>query len=203
MATALTDELAPPMERTEAAALAEMLQALGDPTRLRILSILDTACVPVGAIVAATGLRQPTVSHHLRVLRDRGLVRAEGRGAFVYYCAASDAVRPVIDAARALLPRRDRPVIGARLYCQGGCAACEGLARHLSQGGVAVEVHDVRDKPDAFDEVVALGYRSLPVLVGPDGSSAAGADATALAWRLSGIAGSVGRHVHRQTVGEE
>lgn len=106
MAAVITGVLAPPMERPEAAALAELLQALGDPSRLRILSALDTACVPVGAIAAATGLRQPAVSHHLRVLRDRGLVRAERRGVFVDYCAASDALRPALDATRALLARR-------------------------------------------------------------------------------------------------
>ncbi|MHB8718672.1 MAG: ArsR/SmtB family transcription factor [Candidatus Dormibacteria bacterium] len=106
MTTAITGELASPIDQAEAARLAELLQALGDPTRLRILSALDTACVPVGAIVAATGLRQPTVSHHLRVLRDRGLVRAERRGVFVDYCAASDALRPALDAARTLLESR-------------------------------------------------------------------------------------------------
>lgn len=95
-----------PMGSGEAAELAELFQALGDPTRLRILSVLDTACVPVGAIAEATGLRQPAVSHHLRVLRDRGLVRPERRGAFVYYCASSEALRPAIDAARGLLGER-------------------------------------------------------------------------------------------------
>ena len=98
--------LKPPVGIGEAAELAELLQALGDPTRLRILSVLDTACVPVGAIAQATGLRQPAVSHHLRVLRDRGLVRPERRGAYVYYCASSEALRPAIDAARALLGDR-------------------------------------------------------------------------------------------------
>lgn len=104
----MTDSLAPPIERSEAARLAELLQALGDPTRLRILSILDTACMPVGAIAVAAGLRQPAVSHHLRVLRDRGIVRAERRGTYVYYCAASEALRPAIDAARTLLAARRR-----------------------------------------------------------------------------------------------
>lgn len=102
----LDAEVATPMERGEAAGLAELFQALGDPTRLRILSALDMACVPVGAIVAATGLRQPAVSHHLRVLRDRGLVRAERRGAYIYYCASSEALRPAIGAARVLLAGR-------------------------------------------------------------------------------------------------
>jgi ArsR family transcriptional regulator len=104
--TGFDGEAAMPIETGEAAGLAELLQALGDPTRLRILSALDTSCVPVGSIVAATGLRQPSVSHHLRVLRDRGIVRAERRGAYVFYCAASDRLRPAIDAARALLDDR-------------------------------------------------------------------------------------------------
>ena len=99
--------LATPMDTVEATGLAELFQALGDPTRLRMLSALDTACVPVGSIVAATGLRQPTVSHHSRVLHDRGLVRAERSGAFVFYCAASEVLGPAVDAARALL--EDRP----------------------------------------------------------------------------------------------
>ena len=102
----LGGELGTPMATDEAVELAELFQALGDPTRLRILSALDTACVPVGAIVEATGLRQSAVSHHLRVLRDRGLVRPERRGAFIYYCTSSEALRPAIDAARVLLGDR-------------------------------------------------------------------------------------------------
>ena len=94
------------METAEAADLGELLQALGDPTRLRILSALGMACVSVGAIVAATGLKQPAVSHHLRVLRDRGLVRAERRGPYIYYCTASPALGQVIVAARTLLRER-------------------------------------------------------------------------------------------------
>ena len=103
---AIVEALPAPLELAEARALAELLQALSDPARLRILSALDVACVPVGAIVEATGLRQPTVSHHLRILRDRGVVRAERRGTYIYYCAASETLRPVLDAARALLDAR-------------------------------------------------------------------------------------------------
>ena len=95
-----------PMGIGEAAELAEAFQALGDPTRLRILSVLDTACVPVGAIAEATGLRRPAVSHRRRVLRDRGLVRRGRGGAFIYYCASSEALRPALDAARARLADR-------------------------------------------------------------------------------------------------
>ena len=99
-----TKDLALPMELLQAQRLAELLQALGDPTRLQILSALGTACVPVGAIVATTQLPQPAISHHLRILRDRGLVISERRGSFIYYCAASNAIATAIGAAVALLP---------------------------------------------------------------------------------------------------
>jgi len=86
----------------EARQLATLIQALGDPVRLRILATLESVCVPVGTIVEATGLRQPAVSHHLRVLRDRGLVRGERRGTYIYYCLASDSVAPAIEALHRL-----------------------------------------------------------------------------------------------------
>jgi len=66
-------------------AVAELLKILSDPTRLRIIEVLTLDCESVSAIVEATGLSQPLVSHHLRVLRERGLARTERRGAFTYY----------------------------------------------------------------------------------------------------------------------
>ena len=91
--------LAEPMDLKAAARLVALLEAMADVNRLRILTALGTACVPVGAIVEAVGLSQSLVSHHLRVLRDRGLVRGERRGAFVFYCVTSEEVRGAIDAA--------------------------------------------------------------------------------------------------------
>ena len=94
--------IAEPMPVVEAQVLASLLRTLGDPTRLRILTALETACVPVTAIVEATGIRQPTVSHHLRILRDRALVRGERRGGYVFYCLATDGLRAALDALRPL-----------------------------------------------------------------------------------------------------
>lgn len=68
-----------------------------------------------------------------------------------------------------------------RLYCQGGCATCAALSRALVEQGVDFEVYDVTTDPTAYEAVVSLGYSSLPVLVAPDGTSAAGADAGELA----------------------
>lgn len=71
------------------------------------------------------------------------------------------------------------------LYCQGRCAACSALRHSLVAHGVDAETHDVTTDPRAYDTVIALGYRSLPVLVGPDGTAAAGVRAGELALRLT------------------
>ena len=65
--------------------LARLLQTLSEPNRLRIIRVLTTKCQSVTAIVEATGLSQPLVSHHLRVLRQEGLVRGARRGSFIDY----------------------------------------------------------------------------------------------------------------------
>ncbi len=76
------------------------------------------------------------------------------------------------------------------LYCQGASAACSALCNSLMAHGVDVETHDVTTDPRAYDTVIALGYRSLPVLVGPDGTAAAGTGAGELALRLTSRAES-------------
>ena len=91
-----------PISISDSRNLAELLQTLGDPTRLRILTALESVCISVTSITEATGLRQPSVSHHLRILRDRGLVIAERRGGFVYYCLANEGLRTALDALGSL-----------------------------------------------------------------------------------------------------
>ena len=93
-----------PLDEPGAQQFAQLLAALADPTRLRILTALETVCVPVGAIVASTGLPQPTVSHHLRILRDRGLVVADRRGQQVFYCLADDGLVESFRALRGFVP---------------------------------------------------------------------------------------------------
>ncbi len=103
--TAFSLEAAPPLAPEPAQRLARQLQTLGDPTRLRILSALELVCVPVSAIVAATGLPQPTVSHHLRILADRGLVRGARQGTRIYYCLEDDGVMDAVRDLQALVER--------------------------------------------------------------------------------------------------
>lgn len=73
--------------------LATAFRALGDPVRLRLLSLLLTASdgeVCACDLVDPLERSQPTVSHHLKVLREAGLVTATRRGANVWYAARGD-----------------------------------------------------------------------------------------------------------------
>jgi ArsR family transcriptional regulator len=76
-----------PLDKHQAAQLAEWFRVLGDPTRLRLLSIIASmgeACAACD-LVEPIGVSQPTVSHHLKVLHEAGLVEREKRGRWVYY----------------------------------------------------------------------------------------------------------------------
>jgi ArsR family transcriptional regulator len=84
---------APPMARDAAKVLADTFKALADPTRVAIVNRLTTAdAVCVCDLTAAFELSQPTISHHLRILREAGLVEAERRGTWAYYRLAPDAI---------------------------------------------------------------------------------------------------------------
>jgi ArsR family transcriptional regulator, arsenate/arsenite/antimonite-responsive transcriptional repressor len=82
-----------PLSAADAGQLAVVLKALADPTRLRLLSLIQAhadgeACVC--ELSEPIELTQPTVSHHLKVLYDAGLVTRERRGTWVYYRAAPE-----------------------------------------------------------------------------------------------------------------
>ena len=84
---------APPMKKRAAEQLASTFKALSDPTRVAIVNRLATADeVCVCDLTAAFDLSQPTVSHHLKILRDAGLVEAERRGTWAYYRLVPDAI---------------------------------------------------------------------------------------------------------------
>jgi ArsR family transcriptional regulator, arsenate/arsenite/antimonite-responsive transcriptional repressor len=85
---------APPLEAEAAAELARCFKALADPARVAIVNRLAGAGeVCVCAFVDDLGLAQPTVSHHLKILREAGLVEATRRGTWAYYRLLPEAVR--------------------------------------------------------------------------------------------------------------
>ncbi len=80
--------LAEPMDRDTAVELARLLKAVADPARLQLLALLRAqenceACVC--DLTEPLGLSQPTVSHHLKVLADAGIVQREKRGYWTWY----------------------------------------------------------------------------------------------------------------------
>ena len=97
----------PPMDTTAATDLATLFKALADPTRVAIVNRLASgeACC-VCDLTGAFALSQPTVSHHLRILRDAGLVDAERRGTWAYYRLVPDAIDRLRDvfSTPALVP---------------------------------------------------------------------------------------------------
>jgi ArsR family transcriptional regulator len=83
----------PVLAAEDAAELAASFKALADPTRVAIVNRLAAAPeVCVCDLTAAFELSQPTVSHHLRLLREVGLVEAERRGTWAYYRLVPEAV---------------------------------------------------------------------------------------------------------------
>lgn len=77
------------------AALAQMFRALGEPTRLRLLSLVaahENSEATVLDLTAPTGLRQPTVSHHLKILVESGLLTREKRGVWSVYALVPGAL---------------------------------------------------------------------------------------------------------------
>jgi ArsR family transcriptional regulator, arsenate/arsenite/antimonite-responsive transcriptional repressor len=77
-----------PISESAAAGLAQVFRALGDPVRLRLVSLIGAhqgGEVCVCELTTAFDLTQPTISHHLKVLREAGIIDSERRGTWVYY----------------------------------------------------------------------------------------------------------------------
>jgi DNA-binding transcriptional ArsR family regulator len=102
-----------------------MLQALADPVRLSIVRQLSSdGSVCACDFTACCDVSQPTVSHHLKVLREAGVVTAERRGTWIYYSLDASVADRMRDLAAGLTPRRDlaptvlrgraTPAVGAR-----------------------------------------------------------------------------------------
>jgi ArsR family transcriptional regulator len=77
----------PDVERQQAERMAAVAKALGDPIRLQLVDVLrkHAGKVCVCELVPLFDLSQPTVSHHLKVLREAGIVDSERRGLWAYY----------------------------------------------------------------------------------------------------------------------
>jgi ArsR family transcriptional regulator len=84
----------PDVDRGQALRMAEVAKALGDPVRVQLIDVLrkHAGKVCVCELVPLFDLSQPTVSHHLKVLRNAGLVGSERQGLWAYYYVRPDAL---------------------------------------------------------------------------------------------------------------
>ena len=95
---------APPLGRAEAEQIARTLRSMADPTRIQILSSLVGASDgrrAVTELAGELGLRQPTVSHHLRLMTEEGLLERAQEGRQVWYSISPSRVNDVADSLRA------------------------------------------------------------------------------------------------------
>ena len=85
----------PDVERAQAERVAAVAKALGDPVRLQLVDVLrkHAGKVCVCELVPLFDLSQPTVSHHLKVLREAGIVDSERQGLWAYYYVTPDSLK--------------------------------------------------------------------------------------------------------------
>ncbi|HEX3643319.1 MAG TPA: metalloregulator ArsR/SmtB family transcription factor [Ktedonobacteraceae bacterium] len=103
-AVGIAPKFIPTLNEDDAVVQARLLKALADPTRLRILSLLSRheGEVCVFEIVESFTLEQPTISHHLRILRDAGLVDCRKKGLWAYYYVRREALSRAGDVIEGL-----------------------------------------------------------------------------------------------------
>jgi ArsR family transcriptional regulator len=99
-----TPLLREPLTAAQAASMAQLLKALADPVRLRLVSIVaahDGGEACVCELTEPFGLSQPTISHHLKILVDAGIFTRDKRGVWAYYALAPGVLEAVAAALSA------------------------------------------------------------------------------------------------------
>ena len=128
----------PDVERQQAERMAAIAKALGDPIRLQLVDVLrkHAGKVCVCELVPLFDLSQPTVSHHLKVLREAGIVASERQGLWAYYYVIPDALEElsamaeltdtdIRERVRDALRRRSR--LPCRRAAPPACCGAEAL----------------------------------------------------------------------------
>ncbi|WP_046468763.1 ArsR/SmtB family transcription factor [Allosalinactinospora lopnorensis] len=84
------------------------VKLLGDPLRARIVRLLAREQMCTCHLIDETGARQPTISHHLKILREAGFVAAEPYGRFTYYRLRPERLRELAEAITGLAGQADQ-----------------------------------------------------------------------------------------------
>ena len=138
----------PDIEREQAERMAAVAKALGDPIRLQLVDVLrkHAGKVCVCELVPLFDLSQPTVSHHLKVLREAGIVGSERQGLWAYYYVNPEALEE-LSAWLRLKDRRRDPRDGPRALRGGGAIGRQSGQRGLLRaGGGRLRLRDRRPR---------------------------------------------------------
>jgi len=116
--------------------LVRVMKALSDPGRVNILKLLGARELCACEIIRALKLAQPTISRHMKVLADAGLITGRKVGSWVHYRVAENPASPY---ARAMLAQlsgwlEDDPGLAALRACLGECGLCDEKPRSGAKG---------------------------------------------------------------------
>lgn len=95
----------------------KILKALGDPKRFSLMQLMSRRGYCVSALARATGLSESSVSQHLKILREAGLVYGVKRGYYVHYCVEGNALGALIDALEQMRTPPHAPCSGPFYGC--------------------------------------------------------------------------------------
>ena len=184
--------------------LAALFQALADPTRLRILSLLRSMELSVGELAQILAQSQPRVSRHVRILSDSGLVGRRKEGSWVYLqLAEPERTEPLFelskgdpdaeqifaaDGARLESIRRDRAE-AARRYFEAHAASWESVrALHIGEDEIERAIADLlSDKPLGALLDIGTGTGRMLELFAPKAENAVGIDRSSEMLRLARV----------------
>jgi len=96
---------------------AKILKALGDPKRFLLLQLMSQRGYCVGALAHASGLSESSVSQHLKILREAGLVYGVKRGYYTHYCVDKEALGRIIDELNQMRTIHRKPCEGPFYGC--------------------------------------------------------------------------------------
>lgn len=108
--TCCSPVLRQPLSEQQSTELARVFKAIGEPVRLRLLSLIASHAGGEACVCDLTGafeLSGPTISHHLKVLREAGVITGERRGTWIYYRVCTDMLAILSEV---LLPAEDGAV---------------------------------------------------------------------------------------------
>ncbi len=97
--------------------LQSFLQTLADANRLRIIKVIGKARCSVSEIVEATGLSQPLVSHHLRLMREQSILETEREGPFIYHRLKDERLLDALGLCAEIAARSQKDQKIRRTFC--------------------------------------------------------------------------------------